>query len=125
MKTIIFCLSAFLTCSLFVYSCTPAVIIGGKVEQDQLKDGIYEGSFKHGPNSATVKVTIKNSKILDVEILKHDAWKGKKADPIIPRRIVDAQSTDVDVVTGATNSSRVIMNAVQNAIDQAYLSEKS
>ncbi len=35
----------------------------------------------------------------------------------IPGMIVEAQRADVDAVSGATNSSRVIMNAVQNALD--------
>ncbi len=39
--------------------------------------------------------------------------------PIL-ERIIETQSTRVDVVSGATNSSRVIMNAVQKAIEKAY-----
>jgi uncharacterized protein with FMN-binding domain len=35
-------------------------------------------------------------------------------------RIIAQQSTRVDAVSGATNSSRVIMNAVQRAIEKAY-----
>lgn len=97
-------------------------IIVGPVEQGKLIDGIYEGSYRAGINKALVKVTIKDKKIVNIEILKHRAWKGKKAEPIIPGRIIENQSTKVDVVTGATNSSRVIMNAVQKAIEKAYQS---
>ena len=39
---------------------------------------------------------------------------------IIPERIIENQSTDVNVVSGATNSSIVIMNAVQRAVENAY-----
>ena len=46
--------------------------------------------------------------------------RGKKAELIIPGRIIEKQSTDVDAVSGATNSSHVIMNAVQKAIEKAY-----
>ena len=95
-------------------------ILGGPVEQGKLIDGIYEGSHKAGPNKALVKVTIKDRKIVKIEIVKHSAWKGKKAESIIPESIIENQSTKVDVVTGATNSSRVIMNAVQKAIEKAY-----
>jgi len=101
-------------------SCQKAVIIGDRIDSNRLVDGIYEGYYKHGPNSTWVKVTIQHQKVAAIEIIKHDAWKGKRAEPIIPKRIIEQQSTNVDAVTGATNSSRVIMNAVQKAIEQAY-----
>ena len=94
--------------------------LGGPVEHDRLVDDIYEGSAKGGPNSAAVRVTIADQRIKEIEILKHSAWRGKKADPVIPQRIIDHQSTAVDAVSGATNSSHVIMNAVQDALEQAY-----
>ena len=47
------------------------------------------------------------------------AWKGSKAESPIIKRIIENQSTDVDAVSGATNSSRVIMNAGQRAIEKA------
>ena len=96
------------------------LILGGPVEQEKLVDGVYEGSYKAGPNKALVRVTIKDKKIVKIDIVKHRAWKGKKAESIIQMRIIEHQSTKVDAVTGATNSSRVIMNAVQKAIEKAY-----
>ena len=101
--------------------CTIAPIRGAEIEQKRLVDGVYDGSYRHGPNSATVRVTIVEGKVVDIEVIKYFAsWKGKKANDIIPQRIVAQQSTDVDAVSGATNSSRVIMNAVQEALEKAY-----
>lgn len=95
-------------------------IQGGPIDHENLTDGVYEGSYRAGPNKAAVRVTIENKKLVQIEIIKHRAWKGKKAESIISNRILESQSTKVDAVTGATNSSRVIMNAVQNAIEKAY-----
>ena len=53
-------------------------------------------------------------------MLQHQAWRGVIAEATIVERIIASQSTKVDAVSGATNSSRVIMNAVQNAIEKAY-----
>jgi uncharacterized protein with FMN-binding domain len=106
--------------SLFLSGCAKTEIIGGPVEPGKLVDGFYKGSAQGGPNSAIVKVTIQDQKITYIEILEHDAWKGKKAEPIIPQRIIDQQSTDVDAVSGATNSSKVLMNAVQDALEKSY-----
>jgi uncharacterized protein with FMN-binding domain len=105
----------------FIVGCTMAPIRGAEIEQKGLVDGVYDGSYRHGPNSATVRVTIAEGKVVDIELIKHFAsWKGDKANDIIPQRIVAEQSTDVDAVSGATNSSRVIMNAVQEALEKAY-----
>jgi uncharacterized protein with FMN-binding domain len=92
----------------------------GPVDRERLIDGVYEGSSRAGPNKAPVKVTIEDERIVTIEIVKHRAWKGRKAESAIPKRIIEAQSTEVDAVTGATNSSRVIINAVQKAIEKAY-----
>jgi len=105
----------------FLLGCHAAPITGGDLEGMKLIDGIYEASSRHGPNSAAVKITIHEGRISDVQLTRHMApWKGKRADIIIPQRIMAEQSTRVDVVSGATNSSIIIMNAVQKALEKAY-----
>jgi len=100
--------------------CAQTPVIGAPVDHARLKDGTYEGSYRGGPNKASVLVIIKDNNIVNIEILQHQAWRGKKAETAIVERIIAHQSTKVDAVSGATNSSRVIMNAVQNAIEKAY-----
>ena len=101
--------------------CQIAPLMGTPVEPEGLKDGVYEGEYKKGINKAVVKVIITDGRIGEIELVKHTAsWIGNKANEIIPQRIVEQQSTQVDAVSGATNSSRVIMNAVQKAIEKAY-----
>lgn len=102
-------------------SCASAPQLGGPIIGKSLKDGIYEGTYKHGPNKATVRVTIENHSITNIDIIEHWAWRGKKAEPIIVKRILEQQSSAVDAVTGATNSSNVIMNAVQKAVEKAQV----
>ena len=114
-----FAMSALFIGSL-ISGCAETQVIGGRLDHTKLKDGTYEGSYRGGPNKASVQVTIKDSNIVHIEILQHQAWKGKKAEEIIIERIIARQSTRVDAVSGATNSSRVIMNAVQLAIEKAY-----
>jgi len=107
--------------SMVITDCTKTPIIGGPLAAERLEDGVYEGSYSSWPNSARVKVTIKDGIITDIVLIRHWAsWIGKKAEPIIPLRIIERQSASVDAVTGATNSSRVIMNAVQDALEKSY-----
>ena len=110
----------FATIAILCVRCSLAPVIGGPVNHERLVDGSYEGSYERGPNKAVVKVTVEDSKIVTIQLLEHSAWRGKKAELVIPRIIIERQSTEVDAVSGATNSSRVIMNAVQRAIERAY-----
>jgi len=110
----------FLICGTLFFSCAPTPVIGGPVDPAKFADGTYKGSYRGGPNKAIVEVTINNNSIVNIKIIQHQAWKGKKAEETIVERIIARQSTRVDAVSGATNSSRVIMNAVQLAIEKAY-----
>ena len=67
----------------------------------------------------TVKVAIENGKITAVEVVKHNETPGvgTKAIEALPAKIIKANSTKVDVVTGASVSSKGILMAVDQAID--------
>jgi len=107
--------------SIGVFSCQIAKPVGAPVDPGRLRDGTFFGESRSGPNSATVRVVLKGGRIEAVDVLGQFAsWKGAQVQAIIPQRIVEAQSTTVDAVSGATNSSVVLMNAVQNAIEKAY-----
>lgn len=112
--------AGFFLSGLMVAGCAMTPPPQGVVDPGRLQDGAYEGSFRGGPNKATVRVSIMDHKISRIEIVRHQAWRGRKAEKPIVERIIAAQSTRVDAVSGATNSSRVIMNAVQNAVEKAY-----
>jgi len=115
-------LTLFLTCMLFL-SCAMTSPPESSIDPAMLKDGIYEGTYRGGPNKAVVRVSIAEGKISSIQVVEHQAWRGRKAEKPVVERIIATQSTSVDAVSGATNSSRVIMNAVQNALEKAYFPE--
>jgi len=92
---------------------------GGPFNSDFVTDGVYEGSATIWPVKAVVKVAIENKRIARINILEHRTMLGGPAEEIIPARIIEKQSTNVDAVSGATMSSDAIMNAVQLAIERA------
>lgn len=94
-------------------------IIGGPVPRTKLKDGTYSGTAANGPVKVKAEVTINNQNIKDIKLIEHRTWKGRAAEGIIPNRIIEAQSTRVDAVSGATLSSVAIMNAVEDAVQKA------
>ena len=69
----------------------------------------------------TVKVTVENGQMTAIEILAHNETKGISDAAIeqMPNRILEAQSVDVDGVSGATSTSNGIKAAVADALSQA------
>lgn len=82
----------------------------------KLVDGIYTGSYEIMWVAAEVKVTVNNHKIEEIELLKHENHRGASAETI-PSQVVEAQSLEVDTVSGATSSSKVILKAIENALN--------
>jgi len=83
-----------------------------------IADGIYRGKYNLSgtPVNVILDVIIKNYKIEKIEIVKHTCSPfGKKAEKIIDR-IIEKQNLDVDVISGATGSSKAILKAVENAL---------
>lgn len=89
-----------------------------KVELSQIKDGSYTGSCKVFPVSAEVRVFVENHQITAIELLKHRNGRGDPVE-IITSKVVEAQSLEVDTITGATLSSKVILKAIENALSAA------
>lgn len=84
-------------------------------------DGVYEGEAMGYESVIKVQVTIENDLITDIEILSSQDTAGyfDEAEQGVIPAILEAQSTWVDAVTGATTSSWGIMDAVQAALDTA------
>ncbi|MCD8329099.1 MAG: FMN-binding protein, partial [Lachnospiraceae bacterium] len=88
-------------------------------------DGVYTGTGTGFGGDITVQVTVKKGKIKKIKILSAEDETPsylKKAKGIISS-ILDAQSTEVDVISGATYSSEGILEAVQNALKKALADE--
>ncbi len=113
---------------LFAACAAAVVILGGcafvdrinklvvdNVSVSQVKDGTYEGSESILPVSARVRVVVSAGRITDITMLSHSHGPHHGADAIIPR-VIEAQSLDVDAVSGATYSSKVVRKAIEVAL---------
>ena len=79
-------------------------------------DGEYTGSYDGGLVKATVSVTLAAGRIASIRIVKHDCSPiGKKGEAVI-ERVVQRQTLQVDVVSGATGSSKVLLKAIEAAL---------
>lgn len=89
----------------------------GTVNLDNVKDGEYKGSCNVDFIEAEVLVKVKAHKIDKIDILKHKNGKGKPAEAIVDK-VIDKQSLQVDAISGATNSSKVILKAIEDALNK-------
>jgi len=86
------------------------------------KNGTYQGTGTGFRGAATkVSVVVKNGKITDISTISYgdDAQFYSRAFSRIKQQIISGQSSDVNAVSGATYSSKGIMQAVGNALSKA------
>lgn len=84
-------------------------------------DGVYEGSGQGFGGEIVVNVTIKKGSISDIQIKEaksEDAAYLDNAKKIITV-MVKNQTAEVDTASGATYSSKGIIAAVKNALEEA------
>jgi len=90
-------------------------IVISEIDVSHIPDGVYEGDYDVEYIYAKVEVTVKHGKINAINILEHRNERGGPAE-IITSNIINEQKINVDAVSGATNSSKVIKKAVENAL---------
>lgn len=87
------------------------------IDLSEVEDGSYKGeyNFKRWSNSVTVEV--KDNKIISISIDKDVFGADVTAcsDEIIAK-VIKEQNTTVDVVTGATVTSKAYLKAIENAL---------
>lgn len=91
------------------------------------KDGTYTGSAQGYGGTISVSVTISDGEITEITVLSASDETPSyfnQARGVIDR-IMNAQSTNVDVVSGATYSSNGIIQAVRNALSKASVNTSS
>ncbi len=89
--------------------------------QGNYKDGVYEGTGKGNNGDIKVEVTVKDGNIVSIELTEHGETEGiyEAAEKGVVADIIRTQTAEVDAVSGATNSSNGIMEAVANALKEA------
>ncbi len=87
------------------------------VDMQTVADGCYTGISETDLVQVTVDVTVADHKITEIKIVRHRNGKGAPAEVIV-EDMVAQNRCDVDIVSGATNSSVVIKSAVHNALVQ-------
>ncbi len=87
------------------------------VDLDRLADGNYRGRFDDFLQAVDLDVKVKDHRIVGVTVNSQRCGKGYEAREVVDR-IIKEQSVSVDVVSGASASSRCIMIAAYKALTE-------
>ena len=89
----------------------------------QLKDGTYVGQYAGGMyqwRKNEVEVVIESGKVISIRLLNRDDPKAENSDhSILFKRVMQAQSLEVDAISGATLTSNAYLKAVEIALKNA------
>ncbi len=93
------------------------------VDFSRLKDGTYIGEYEGGMykwRANKAKVTVISGKVTAIESLNSSDPGAKNTDQAkLFDRVIEAQSLQVDAISGATLTSKAYLKAVENALEQA------
>lgn len=98
----------------------------GQTPSSGLRDGTYTGAAantRYGP--VQVQITVSGGSITDVQVPEYPSSNGRdqqinsRALPTLKDETIQAQSAQVDMVSGATYTSTGYRTSLQSALDQA------
>ncbi|HRW62841.1 MAG TPA: FMN-binding protein [Bacteroidales bacterium] len=94
-------------------------LIINDIDFKNFKDGVYIGVYDEGLNSwrkNEVKVTILDGTVTNIELLTSAENRPKEFNDEIYGRVLKNQSLQVDVISGATLTSKAYLKAIENAL---------
>jgi len=86
-----------------------------EVDSASIADGVYSGSVSAFPVVVELKVRVKDHRIEAIDLIKHTNGQGKPAEALLAK-VVQEQKINLDVISGATYSSKAILLAISNAL---------
>jgi len=86
------------------------------VDLSILEDGVYKGVYKAGRWSNSVEVTVKDHKIVRVDVVKDVLFSKPEVTKKLLDRVIEKQNTDVDVVSGATVTCKAYLKSIEYAL---------
>ena len=93
------------------------------VDFDRLNDGTYHGLYEggmYGWRKNECDVTVTNGKVTDIQLVGSIDPGAENTDyEMLYDRVVEAQSLQVDTISGATLTSKAYLQCVENALVQA------
>ncbi|WP_034328558.1 FMN-binding protein [Alkaliphilus transvaalensis] len=86
-----------------------------------LNDGTYEGTGQGFKGDIKIELVVEDGKVTDLNVLEHGETEGisDAAFEGITEQLLEKQSADLDVITGATMTSEGLIEAIEEALPKA------
>lgn len=104
-----------------------SVLLCGCFEREvQYKAGTYEGASEGYYSRLLVKVVVDEYNLISIEILDNQEPPilAEIVFDVLPPKIIKSNSSDVDIVSGATYTSQALLEAVENALQKARIKDE-
>ena len=99
---------------------------GSSTTTGQYKNGSYTGAEADAQwGYVQVKITVQNGKLTNVQFLEYPNHRDRSVEinnyamPQLTSEAISAQSAQVDVISGATDTSEAFIQSLGNALSQA------
>jgi uncharacterized protein with FMN-binding domain len=92
------------------------------IDFTQLKDGTFIGEYEGGIKkwrTNKVQVRVSSGKVTEIKILEHKENQKPEFTDKLYGRVIDEQSLQVDVISGATLTSKAYLKSVEDALLEA------
>ncbi|MEQ8153669.1 MAG: FMN-binding protein [Clostridiaceae bacterium] len=93
-------------------------LVINKVNLGDLSDGRYRGSYTSGRWSNELEITVKDHKIVTITSIKDVAFIPPEFKENLFDSVIQKQNTDVDVVSGATVTTKAYLKSIENALNK-------
>ena len=83
-----------------------------------IPDGVYTGRAEGMIGEIVVEITVENNELIDISLVEHQetSYLADPAFEMLKERVIAEQNTDVDIVSGATWTSRGFLAAIGDAV---------
>lgn len=79
-------------------------------------DGTYRGSFSYNRFTYVVDTTLRDGRYDAIVIVANRDTERACSAEAVTERVIESQSLHVDVVTGATNTSKALLKAIEDGV---------
>lgn len=87
------------------------------VVPSKLEDGVYNGEYQSGRWSNQLYVKVDNQKISEIKIKDDVTFTQPGLSDELFNKVIEAQDTKVDLVSGATVTSNAYLKSIEDALN--------
>jgi len=91
-------------------------VLINEIDLSSLDDGVYNGKYDVGRWANEVNVTIKDHKIVNINMVKDVTFVKPEVTRELLNIVIEQQTTNVDTISGATVTCKAYLKSIENAL---------